>query len=93
MTDVEDSADGLRIMIRSLKNMRDNHGKPPRNYAALQILLDKIEAVAKPKIAEPAAAEPTDSDTDESESSDEDWGVGWGGKELYLFDFCVGEII
>ena len=44
LADLENCADGLRVMIRSLQSMKRNLGKPPRNYAALQVLLDKISA-------------------------------------------------
>jgi hypothetical protein len=47
MGDIEASADGFRVMIRSLRAMKENYGKPPRNYGSLQVLLDKINVVTR----------------------------------------------
>ena len=68
--DIEASADGLRVMIRSLKAMKENSGRPPRNYSSLQILLDKIPVESRRtgnQTANPAL--PSGESTDEPESS------------------------
>ena len=51
ISDIENSADGLRVMLRSLKAL----SHPPRNYGALQVLLDKIPEKPKPSTAAAAA--------------------------------------
>ena len=82
LADVEGCADGLRVMLRSVQSMKHGQGKPPRNYAALQVLLDKIPAKpAQHTTSQPVDNSASDTDAHEEESSDEVW--GWKGEKVW----------
>ena len=42
-SDIENSAYGLNVMFRSLRNLKTNARRPPQRFRSLEIILDKIK--------------------------------------------------
>ena len=42
-SDIENSAYGLNVMFRSLRNLKTNARRPPQRFRSLQIIMDKIK--------------------------------------------------
>ena len=54
-SDIENSAYGLNVMFRSLRNLKTNARRPPQRFRSLEIILDKIKV--ENKSSEPSKSE------------------------------------